>query len=428
MADKNFFDLLKAKVGAFRPADQHREEDWLALGDRLNAALPQPVSPRQRRIILPWLLVAALLSTNAVWWQSSRSDRARLTQLTEQVAALQTAVIAVNNGRRDVRHDTLWQTVYVTSRGLRTNYSAEKESIGRSVQQTNPLLRSPIEASPTVQKNQGQTGVNTGSSAGPSAATLVNRINAASDAVLSPLATLKVPLLEIPKSADRSFSGLVVQFPEEEKPMEPLSKKRAAAIRPKFFKVGGNIGGLFTNSSGLMHEGGFSYNLGGQVGFSRHWSLTAVYGAGRVHYKAHDPAAILGTPQLPVPGYGLHLADLDVTGQRMRQFDLGLRYTLARPGKPRPFLGLSWGSRMLLPFTIHYQTQHEPTGTIHKNIFEVLTKTRQRNILGLHAGLEFPLLSRFDLTLEGYYHRQWKKPGAIAPDLMGIRMGAHWMF
>ncbi len=428
MADKNFFDLLKAKVAALRPADQHREEDWLALGDRLNAALPQPVSKRRRPMLLPFLLLAALLSSNAAWWQVSRSDRARLTQIAAQVAVLQTAVIAVNTGRTDVVHDTLWRTVYVTEHGRRTNHLAEKQPTTRGVQQTFGLMGSPLAPSPGFDKSQSPTELRTGSNAESPVVRLSDRSDAATDAVLSPLATLEITLLEIPKPAGKSPGSLVVQYPEKEKPMEPLSEKIAAAIRPKFFKVGGNIGWLFANSAGLMHEGGFSYNLGGQIGFSRHWSLTAAYGAGRVHYKAHDPAAILGAPQLPVPGHGLHLAEMDVTGQRMQQFDLGLRYTFAQPGKSRPFLGLSGGSRILLPFTVQYQTQHEPTGTIHNNVFEVLAKTRQRNLLGLHAGLEIPLLQRFDLTLEGYYYYQWNKSSSSAPDLMGIRMGAQWMF
>jgi len=39
-----------------------------------------------------------------------------------------------------------------------------------------------------------------------------------------------------------------------------------------------------------------------------------------------------------------------------------------------------------------------------------------------------PLSPRFDLSLEGFYQRQWKKPSGIAPDLLGIQAGINWLF
>lgn len=177
-----------------------------------------------------------------------------------------------------------------------------------------------------------------------------------------------------------------------------------------------------------MHEGGFSYGAAGLIGLSRHWGLTVQYNAGQLHYKAHDPAAILGAPALPPPDYGHRFIEMDVTGQKTRQFDLGLRYTFSQPGKPRPFLGLGWSGMTVLPYEVEYETQHEPTGTIQKSVFSVNERTRFRNMVRLGMGLEIPLSSRFDLALEGFYLRQWKKPSGIAPDLMCIRGGVNWLF
>ncbi|MFN0216729.1 MAG: hypothetical protein ACKVT2_20925, partial [Saprospiraceae bacterium] len=216
---------------------------------------------------------------------------------------------------------------------------------------------------------------------------------------------------------------------EEKKPTKPFSEKLKDALRPKLFKVGLNIGWLNAYSTGLMHEGGFSYNLCGEIGLSRHWSVVANLGKGQLHYRAHTPEAILGTPVFPIlPSMEHHFTDMDVTGQKIHQFGLGLRYTFAQPGKARPFLGLGWGGQTILPFSIEYEVQHEPTGTIQKGVFEVTARTQMRNILGLSGGVEMPLSPRFELSLEGSYQRQWKKPSGISADLLGIQAGMNWLF
>jgi hypothetical protein len=245
---------------------------------------------------------------------------------------------------------------------------------------------------------------------------------------LSQLETRELALLQPSNPAISPIENPVAQPLEEDKPIKPVGQQMLDAIRPKYFKAGANFGWLYAKSPGLMHQGGFSCGAEGIIGLSRHWSLTAAYNAGQLHYKAHDPAAILGAPALPPPDYGHHLTEMDVTGQKVRQFDLGLRYTFSQLGKPRPFVGLGWGGMTVLPYTVEYETQYEPTGTIQKDTFMVSERTQIRNILRFGAGLEIPLSSRFDLTLEGFYLRQWKKPSSIAPDLIGIRGGVNWLF
>ncbi len=438
MAEKNFFDLLKEKMAALRPTEKHRDDDWAALGGRLNVALPEQPHKRQRVLVLPLLLFAALLSSNAVWWQTHQHDRAILHRLEAQVVGLQTSVEALEAARPVVRTDTVWRTVYVREVGFRTMTRQIDECEAQKQKQKANLGATTIPGllnteTPTNRDLERQ---GTDSSATVSAEKFAEQINivlntldsAARMADLPFLETPGLALLEVSNPTISPIKNLIIQPVKEEKPTEPFGQNLLDALRPKYFKVGANIGWLYARSSGLMHEGGFSYGVEGLIGLSRHWSLTAAYNAGQLHYKAHDPAAILGTPALPPPDYGHHLTEMDVTGQKIRQFDLGLRYSFSQPGKLRPFVGLGWGGLTVLPYTVEYETQHEPTGTIQKSVFSVNERTRFRNMIRFGVGLEISLSSRFDLTLEGFYLRKWKKPSRVAPDLMGIRGGVNWLF
>lgn len=408
MAEKNFFDLLKDKMAALRPSEKHRDDDWGALGERLNAALPQQPKGRRRTIVLPLLLIAALMSSNAVWWHSSQCDQIARTRLEAQVIDLQKINSKLASTQETQPHkairDTLWRTVYIRSSEKRYEQSASSEKSGFT---------------DSVQTVPGKT------------SNMISDDKIASDSILK---TSDSTLAEHSSLSLIDTSKFKLDFPEslleaEKKPVEPFADKLLDALRPKFFKVGVNIGWLYANSTGLMHEGGILYNLRGEIGLSRHWSVMANLGMGRLHYKAHSPEAILGAPDFPMlPSMEHHLTEMDVTGQKIHQFGLGLRYTFAQPGKPRPFLGIDWSGQTLMPFTIEYEIQHEPTGSIQKAVLEVTSRTRMRNILGLEAGIQMPLSPRFDLSLEGFYQRQWKKPSSIAPDFLGIQAGINWLF
>jgi hypothetical protein len=438
MADKNFFDLLKDKMAALRPSEKHREDDWGALGERLNASLPQQPKGRRRTIVLPLLLIAALMSSNAVWWHSSRCDRASMTRMEAQVNDLQKSMTKLTSTQGSLQHkvirDTLWRTVYIRSNETRYEQSARTENSELTVsmgRQEDSSHTSGITIFPP----------NLDSEFGDSVQTASGKIsNMISDDKISKKASDSILKISDSTLAEHSSLALIdtsksnLNFPEnltkaEKKPVEPFSKNLVDALRPKFFKVGVNIGWLYANSTGLMHEGGFVYNLRSEIGLSRHWSVIANLGRGRLHYKAHTPEAILGAPDFPMlPSMEHHLTEMDVTGQKIHQFGLGLHYTFAQPDKPRPFLGIDWGGQTLMPFSIEYEIQHEPTGTIQKEVLEVTSRTRMRNILGLKAGIQMPLSPRFDLSLEGFYQRQWKKPSGIAPDLLGIQAGINWLF
>ncbi|MFN0035210.1 MAG: hypothetical protein ACKVUS_09090 [Saprospiraceae bacterium] len=437
MADKNFFDRLKDKMAELRPSEKHRDDDWASLGERLNAALPQQPRERRRAIVLPLLLLAALLSSNAAWWQSSRSDRAALARLEAGAANLQAAVEAASGIALQVlvRTDTVWRTVYVsTAEGSRTVSDGSEPNLTTFKNLSNFRVVLPQLPENLVPKESGS-----GSSVHDTAAQLAPIFGKNSIAYNAPQATThradllilkknKLALLELPERKILLSQNLIPTTFKKEKPPEPFGQNLLHALRPKYFKLGGNIGWLNANSSGLMHEGGFSYGLQGQIGLSRHWCLTAAYSAGQLHYKAHDPAAILAVPVLPPLHHGFHMTTLDVTGQKTRQFDLGLRYTFLQPGKPRPYLGLGWGGLTVLPYNLEFEIQDAHIGTIQKGVFSVSHQTQLRNILRFGAGLEIPLAPRFDLILEGFYLRQWKKPSTIAPDLMGVQSGVRWLF
>lgn len=441
MAEKNFFDLLKEKMAALSPSERHRTDDWATLHDRLNVALPEQPRRRHRALVLPLLLLTALLSSNAVWWQAHRRDGLVLHHLEMQVAGLQTSVKTLEAGVATVRTDTVWRTVYVRSTTLMLSGlqpSAARQGQAPSLQQEQfSAIHNPYRDAQTPGSGLALPPSKTGLYSGKTAAENSDNqpISPASSpdsvAQMAALPSLETPpwiLLELPAhNIHPSGEGITMPANEEE-PARPFGKTLLDALRPKYFKAGASIGWLYARSSGLMHEGGLSYGIEGVVGLSRHWSLTATFSAGQVHYKAHDPAAILGSPVLPPPGYGHHFAEMDVSGQKIRQFSLGLRYTFAQPGKPRPYLGLGWGGLTILPYTVEYEIQHEPSGTIQKGTLSISEKTRFRNTMRLSVGLEIPLSSRFDLTLEGSYLRQWKKPDDIAPDLTGIRGGVNWLF
>ncbi len=426
MADNHFFDLLKNKMAEMRPSDTHREADWASLGERLNAALPH--QPRQRRtIVLPLLLLTAMLLSNAAWWQSSLGDRTAIATLEAQVASFQISVAVIPPASLPPTiHDTLWRAIYVQTPAIKmaqTTPIAQTEMAISGASQVNDPIRNDV----LVNEKITETGhaANSILHAEQYKAVLDSTLV---DAVSTHQEHNDSALLKRPNLVLSTPDSVNTTLPESKKPTKTFATKFSDALRPKFFKAGANIGWLYANSAGLMHQGGFSYNLHGQIGFSRHWSMTADIGMGSMHYKAHEPGAILGAPALPSPHPGSHLTEMDITGQKFRQFGLGSRYSFAQPGELRPYLGLGWSGLTVLPYTVEYEITDEHTGIIKKDLFEVTAPTRLRNIFALNGGVEIPLSPRFDLTLEGFYQRPWKKPSGIAPDLTGIRAGANWLF
>lgn len=423
MAENRFFDLLKEKMSALRPSQQHRDEDWATLGDRLDLALPERRRQLDRTWVLPLLLLAAFLASNAAWWQAHRQQRAALDMLEKQVFTLQSSLEAQQTTRLTLRTDTIWRTVYVREPLAIQPMSRSHRQPG-SLESTNLALDLPAGTSGAHPEPKTEVKTTT-----PEPSTLALTLSSTARIADFPLLTPQDPaLLQRPAPHLAPFRIHPGEASADDQPIHPAGKNWLDAIRPKYFKAGVGLGWMMAGSLGLMHEGGFSGSAEGLIGLSRHWGLTARYSAGQLHYKGHEAAAVWGAPALPDPGYGQHLSEVDVTGQKFSQFDLGLRYTFSRPGRPRPFVGLSWGNLVILPYTVEYELRYEPSGNIQKSVFSVEKQTRLRNLVRLGTGVEIPLSQRFDLTLEGAWQRQWKKPHHLAPDLLGIQGGLHWLF
>ncbi|MBC7777018.1 MAG: hypothetical protein H7246_16420 [Phycisphaerae bacterium] len=422
MAEKNIFSLLKDKMTALRPSEQHRDQDWDSLSERLGAVLPQQPKNRRRGLVLPLLLAVALLTTNAAWFQSSLKDQARLAHLETQTTLLQKHLSDLNRSvvpsKITHQRDTVWRTVYVAQRQAPNRLDVFRSSISEKT-----------EYRPESKSTEHE-----------SVSDLVNLITNESNNLLrqaDPSLPVPAELSKDTVSTIENQAHTPIKTPEylsptlleDKKPTKPFAQKLGNALRPKFFKIGIQAGWLHASSKGLMHQGGNSIGAQAEIGLSRHWAMNVAHTTGHFHYKAHEMEAILGAPILPMPPSNEHhYAEMDVTGQKSHQWDLGIRYTFSQPGKPRPFIGIGWAIQTLKPFSVEYEIQHLPTGVIEKGVYQISTKTRLRNYLFLSTGLDIPMSQRLSLTLEGFYQRQWKKPYTAAPDLVGLRAGAHWLF
>lgn len=432
MPDKNFFNLLKAKMAALRPREDQRSAGWAALKNQLDTAAPQQ-QQRRPMVVLPVLLFAALLSTNALWWHSSQGNQLALDHVEAKLAAMESKMSNATEPQTIIQKDTVWQIIYLAApkdRREKLNPIITTSTISTGDSPINPLS-TPKEATFGTAQNQldivrGDNSSNLKPISVAKTGRQETATNAgASNTVLLPLELPGPKPLELPERPLEIANVLTVATAlESEPPIKIFTKKIAHTLRPKFYKIGASAGWLNAASKQLMHEGGIAYDLQAEIGLSRHLRLTADYSIGKMHYKAHIPEAILGTPDFPMlPSTGHHYLEMDVTGQRIQQFGLGLRYSFAQLGKSRPFFGLSWGGQTLKPFSIEYEIQHEPSGAIEKAVFNVTTKTQLKNLMGINAGFEISLSNRINFIMQGFYQRQWKKSTSAAPDLTGVRAG-----
>lgn len=435
-------------MAALRPSVRHREEDWAALTARLDQALPQPPRDRRRAWVPLLLLLLALLSSNALWWRENRENRIAMRRVEAQLAGLQTSVSSLKPVSPIIRTDTVWRTVYIqmpnqqqfeapmpaqrSERLANTNLSIDREN-AFDVKKT---MRQPVSTGYSAQPKNTEVNPEQHRSEAPDGS--VHQARASDLGQDTTARTIPLQMLELPELAFLKTSTQREPFDPDVtlitelkpyKPIRPFGHLLLNALRPKYVKVGAMAGWLHPLSPDLIHQVGFEVGAQSAIGFSRHWSLILEYSYGQLHYESNKPTAILATPEFPtLPSPDHHVAHLDLKRQPLRQFGLGLRYTFSEWGKIRPYIGLNWGNQTVLPYTVEYEIQHEASGTIQPGILAVDKMTRLRNTIRLGVGLEVPLSRRFDLTVEGFYLRQWKKKYKDTLNPIGLRVGINWAF
>lgn len=439
MAEKLFFDWLKRKMATLRPSEQHREEDWLEVANRLEKAMPHQTGRRYRTLLIP-LLIVAFLSSNFIWWNASRDNQLAYNHLADKVAQLEATVAKMSLTNSIIQTDTIWKTVVVYDKsnikGNNTNirsYQAMKNNIFDHAS-TGSNMRKPTD---TEYQDNSDESANSNSSDALNIENKGEQNNKNSNVLFQPpipmdlayLPTRNTHLIKIPnrRRISPDVYDALTSIPELK--IEPHNESFLQILQPKYYKIGVNAGLLYPVSQGLMHQGGNIYSARGEIGFSRHWSIYANIGKGQLHYKAHSPAAIVGNPDLPMlPSAAHHYSDLDITGQKLVYYYVGLRYTFLKIDKPHPFLGMGWGNQVILPFNVDYETTDEPYTGIQKGTFQVTNEIKLRNSLQFEMGLNIPFSKHFELSLEGFYQRLIHKSSDEAPDLIGVRTGFYWLF
>lgn len=447
MAEKNFFDLLKEKMAALRPAVRHHEEDWAALTARLDQAMPQQPRDRRQAWVPLLLLLLALLSSNALWWQESRGNRIAMQRVEVQLAGLQASVSSFKPVSPIVRTDTVWRTVYIMAPELKGSnmFKAMKPSAEAPAHNGLADRTSDFEQKKRYQPISDAYSTSTREYLDklPEKSELKPREQDTDRSVIVSSVTgqmeqtaflqqLDMPGLTYslsPLTRRAAYTPEFVNTPVPRYNTRPFGSVLLNALRPKYLKVGAIGGWLYPVNPALLHQAGLEAGLHGSVGFSRHWSLTAEYVFGRLHYESGKPEAVLGSPEFPaLPSSDYHYAHLDLQGQSFRQLSLGLRYTFSQPGRTRPYIGLNWGSMTVLPFKIDYEVKNESNNTIQQETLVVDKRTRLINTLRFGAGLEVPLTHRLDLTGEAFYQDQWKTRQFAGMGMMGLRAGVNWRF
>lgn len=446
MASKNFFEMLKDKIASLRPSTRHREEDWSALADQLDQAMPQRHFERQRALV-PLLLLLALFLSNAFWWQTSRENQVAMQGLEVQMASLQNVVESLKSAAPDIHTDTVWRNVYVQTPYQTLFLSPSRMSGAQKAEfrqvsadnTLNPERKTAIQSAfPSAWKALDSPEDNpVGHTVFPREQKVEggqadrDQQETGSLAHIKLLPTSGPGLLEWKTPSMRYVpeflsDSLVKPF----NPRRPFVPTLLHTLKPEYIKVGGIAGWLHPLSPAVIHQIGFEAGIHGLIGFSRHWSLALEYTYGQLHYEASNPSAILDTPEFPpLQSAEYRFTHLNVNKQAIQQVGLGLRYTFNEWRKNiRPYVGLNWGQTTVLPYTLEYEVEHEPSNTIQKKTLSVDQKVKLRHMIRLGTGLEIPLSRRLNLTAEGFYMRQWKRKDKNQMGFTGIRAGLNWAF
>ncbi|MCB0534821.1 MAG: outer membrane beta-barrel protein [Saprospiraceae bacterium] len=446
MASKNFFEMFKDKIASLRPSTRHREEDWNTLADQLGQAMPQRQFERQRALV-PLLLLLALFISNAFWWQASRENQVAMQGLEVQMASLQNVVESLKSADPVIHTDTVWRTVYVQTPYQTPFLSPNRMSGAQKAEHRqvsadntpNPERKTAIQSAfPSAGKAPNNPEDNpVGHTVFPREQNVEGGQTDRDQQETGSLAHIELLPIHDPRLLEWETPSMryVPEFLPDSlikpfNPRRPLVPTLLHNLKPKYVNVGGIAGWLHPLSPAVIHQIGFEAGIQGLIGFSRHWSLALEYTYGQLHYEADNPSAILGRPELPpLQSAEYRYAHLNLNKQEIWQVSLGLRYTFGEWRKNiRPYVGLNWGQTTVLPYTLEYEVEHEPSNTIQKEILSVDQKVKLRHMIRLGTGLEIPLSRRLNLTAEGFYMRQWERKDKNQMGFTGIRAGLNWTF
>ena len=395
------------------------------------------------------LLLLALLLSNILWWRESQANRKAMQGIEAQLNRLQNAVSALEPGpAAKVRTDTVWQTRYVHSSHagqFLIPTPEEEERTGDILVSRNSSRFYPDQAASHAVSNRIPTQQNyaatTGSEAYATGHTKPNPQSPVEPVVCQGgeyLGSTVPQHIELPALAATKSTAWKTPFSPERLPdslIRPYDRPNTwprillNAVTPKFVKVGLVTGWMHYFSPEWKHQLGFEGGLQGIIGLSRHWAVVLDYTFGELHYESSKTVAILGAPEFKaLASPDQHYTHLNLRRQPLQQLDLGLRYTGSLWKNTRPYVGLQWGNQYILPYAVQYEIEDEPNHKLQEGVLYVDNAKVLRNIIRVGAGLEVPVSKHFDLTIEGFYQRQWKPENKNAHSPAGLRLGINRVF
>lgn len=427
MSERHFFDRLREKLSALRPAETHKEDDWATLSNQLDTMLPQK---DKRRILpfLPLLLGITLVATNVLWWWAYQQSLRTKAQAEAQVKACQKDLVTnehqLMNLRDTVKHlindrQNAYQnkeTQYINVFGTKkqdiltqqnkyiennTPYFIEKniELPTQRLVQT-PIVETDIIALSNLKALEKDTSIQAKNE--------------------NEVAILTNPILENKQLNSSKSNNLLLII-------NPITK--STTFKPRF-QMGISAEYIRPYSTGLKAETGFGYNIEAGLGLSKHWQLQGSMGMMFLNYTATDKEAILGSAEdLPtIINTPNSMAQMHMKNQGCMRYDLNIRYLFNPIKTIKPFIGWGISGMKMQTSNMNLEVQDMHAMMIHQSSIQVSPQAHKLQFYRFNAGFEMPLSQRFALGLEAYYMRQWNKTEKLAPDFMGLKSSIQYRF
>lgn len=420
MSERHFFDRMREKLSAIRPAETHKAEDWDMLSQQLDTLLPQKKN-RRKLFFLPFILGAGLLISNVWWWRVYQHDLADKQQAVAQIAAIQQNLVANEQYVKNLQ-DSVAQLII------------HNEQI--SAQDKSEYFKETKQTTALVQRKNDNIGNNTA------------------------FQPIQIPITETSKSAilnpitDKPISESITDKPSKntqtiaeidskilkQTTITSLNENKAVFIitpqplnqiaqKPRF-QMGISTEYIQPYSTGLKAETGIGYNLEAGLNLSNHWQVMGSMGMMFLNYTATDKEAILGSAEdLPtVINTPNSMTQMHMKNQGCMRFNLNAKYFFNPIKKIKPFVGWGISGMRMNTANMDLQVQDMHAMMIHQSSIQVNPQTHKLQFYRFNAGFELPLSQHFALDLEAYYMRQWNKTEKLAPDFMGLKSAIQYRF